>query len=237
VVPLAGQNGRVPRLELLLRLDGDGELLPPNAFLPTAKRHGLMARVDGWVIQRAVRELSEWQRTHPGVRPPGVAINLADETVAAGEVVAMVRAALADSGVPPDSLCFEITESALVADPVASAEVLRGLRAAGCQTTVEHCGSSMAAFTLFRGLQLDYLKIAGHIVRSLSHDPVNRALASALNQVGHFLGLRTIGAEAEAPEVIDSLREVGVDFAQGYGVGRPEPFDDAIARLGGPPQP
>jgi diguanylate cyclase (GGDEF)-like protein/PAS domain S-box-containing protein len=235
LVPLDRQNGRVPRLELLLRLEGGGgELIPPNAFLPTARRHGLMSSVDGWVIRRAVRRLSEWQRTHPGVKLPALAINLADETVVEGKVVALTRAALAGVDVPPDALCFEITESVVVAHPAASADLLRGLRAAGCRTTLEHCGSGMAAFTLLRGLQVDYLKIAGHIVRSLPRDPVNRALATALNEVGHILGLRTIGAEAEDLEVIACLRRVGVDFAQGFGVGRPEPFDDAIERLGAP---
>ena len=235
LVPLDHQAGRAPRLELLLRLvGGNGELIPPNAFLPTARRHGLMSRVDGWVVRRAVRGLSDWQRSHPGAELPAVAINLADETVAEGEVVAMVRAALAGVRVPPDALCFEIGESAVVADPVASARLLRGLHTAGCQATVEHCGTGMAAFTLLRGLRLDYLKIAGHIVRSLSRDPVSRALATALNQVGHILGLRTIGAEAEDSQAIAGLREVGVDFAQGFGVARPEPFDDAIKRLGVP---
>jgi diguanylate cyclase (GGDEF)-like protein/PAS domain S-box-containing protein len=235
LVPLTRQDGRVPRLELLLRLVGKrGELILPSAFLPTARRHGLMPSVDGWVIRRAVQGLAEWQRSHPGVELPAVAINLADETVAEGEVVAMVRAALAGAGVPPGALCFEIGESAVVADAAAIAGLLRGLHAAGCQTTVEHCGTGMAAFTLLRGLRLDYLKIAGHIVRSLPHDPVSRALATALNQVGHVLGLRTIGAEAEDPEVIAGLREVGVDFAQGFGVGRPEPFDVAIERLAAP---
>jgi diguanylate cyclase (GGDEF)-like protein/PAS domain S-box-containing protein len=235
LVPLARQDGRVPRLELLLRLVGEsGELIPPSAFLPTARRHGLMPSVDGWVIRRAILRLSDWQRTHPGVDPPAVAINLADETLAEGEVVALVRAALAGAGVQPGALCFEIAESAVVADAAAIAGVLRGLHAAGCQTTVEHCGTGMAAFTLLGGLRLDYLKIAGHIVRSLPHDPVSRALANALNQVGHILGLRTIGAEAEDSEVIAGLREVGVDFAQGYGVGRPEPFEVAIERLGAP---
>jgi EAL domain-containing protein (putative c-di-GMP-specific phosphodiesterase class I) len=234
-MPLGRQDGRVPRLELLLRLVGQsGELIPPNAFLPTARRDGLMSSVDGWVIRRAIRGLSEWQRTHPGVELPAVAINLADETLAEGEVVAMVRAALAGAGVQPGALCFEIAESAVVADAAAIAGLLRGLHAAGCQTTIEHCGTGMAAFTLLRGLRLDYLKIAGHIVRSLPSDPVNRVLAAALNQVGHVLGLRTIGAEAEDREAIACLREVGVDFAQGFAVGRPEPFDDAIARLGAP---
>lgn len=232
LLALGPQTNRGPRLELLLRLVGrNGELLPPNAFLPTARRHGLMSSVDAWVVRRAVQGLAEWQRSHPGTELPAVAINLADETVAEGHVVAMVRAALDGVGVPPDALCFEIGESAVVADPVASAGLLRGLHDAGCQATVEHCGTGMAAFTLLRGLRLDYLKLAGHIVRSLTRDPVSRALASALNQVGHILGLRTIGAEAEDRDVIAGLREVGVDFAQGFGVGRPEPFDDAIGRL------
>ena len=235
LMALAGQNGRVPRLELLLRLDGgDGKLIPPSAFLPAARRYGLMPSVDEWVIRRAVGGLSDWQRMRPGAEPPAVAINLADETVAEGGVVAVVRAALAGTGVSPSALCFEIAESAVVADPAATAGVLRGLHAAGCQTTIEHCGTGMAAFTLLRGLRLNYLKIAGHIVRSLPGDGVSRALATALNQIGHILGLRTIGAEAEDGEAIAALREVGVDFAQGFGVGRPEPFDAAIGRLGTP---
>jgi diguanylate cyclase (GGDEF)-like protein/PAS domain S-box-containing protein len=232
LVALAGRDGRVPRLELLLRLDsGGGELIPPSAFLPAARRYGLMPAVDDWVIRHAARQLSQWQRARPGADVPAVAINLADETVAEGGADAAVCAALAGAGVPPHAFCFEIGESALVADPEGTAGLLRALHAAGCQTAVEHCGTGMAAFTLLRGLPLDYLKIAGHIVRSLPHDPVNRALATALNEIGHTLGFRTIGTEAENPETIACLREIGVDLAQGYGVGYPEPFAAAVERL------
>jgi EAL domain-containing protein (putative c-di-GMP-specific phosphodiesterase class I) len=232
LVPLAGGNGVVPRLELLLRLDdGHGELIPPAGFLPTARRHGLMPAVDGWVVRRAAEGLSRWQRAHPGADPPTVAVNLADETVAGGDAVAVISRALQGAGVPAKALCLEVGESAVIADSTRAADLLGALRAAGCQTAVEHCGSGMAAFTLLQGLALDYLKIAGHVVRGLAHDPVTRILASALNQIGHSLGLRTIGAEAEDEGAIAALREIGVDLAQGFCIGRPEPFEAALNRL------
>jgi EAL domain-containing protein (putative c-di-GMP-specific phosphodiesterase class I) len=134
--------------------------------------------------------------------------------------------------VRPYALCFEVSESVVVAHPAASAKLLHDLRAAGCQTTLEHCGTGMAAFTLLRRLQPDYLKIAGHIVRGLARDPVHRALATALNEVGHVLGLKTVGVQVEGPGVLEWLRRIGVDYAQGFGIGRPEPLEDAIARFG-----
>jgi diguanylate cyclase (GGDEF)-like protein/PAS domain S-box-containing protein len=233
LMALAGGNGAVPRLELLLRLDDGGkELVPPAGFMPTARRHGLMPAVDEWVVQRAAEGLSRWQRAHPGADPPTVAINLADETVAGGGAEATVSRVLAKTGVPARALCLEIGESAVVADSTRAADLLRALRAVGCQTGVEHCGTGMAAFTLLHGMALDYLKIAGHVVRGLARDPLSRILAGALNQVGHSLGLRTIGAEAEDEGAIAALREIGVDLVQGFYVGRPEPFETALDRLG-----
>ena len=160
------------------------------------------------------------------------AINLDDETVTSGKVPPLVQVELAKTDVRPHALCFEVSESVVVAHPAASAKLLHDLRAAGCQTTLEHCGSGMAAFTLLRRLRPDYLKIAGHIVRGLARDPVHRALATALNEVGHVLGLKTVGVQVEGPEVLAWLRRIGVDYAQGFGIGRPEPLEDAMARLG-----
>ena len=232
MVPLAGGNGAIPRLELLLRLDDGGrELVPPGGFLPAARRHGLMPHVDEWVIRRAAEGLAGWQRVHPGATPPTVAVNLADETVAGGDAAAVISRILEETGIAARALCLEIGESAVVADPTRAADLLRALRGAGCQSAVEHCGTGMAAFTLLQGLALDYLKIAGHVVRGLVRDPVSRILAVALNHVGHSLGLRTIGAEAEDEGAIAALREIGVDLVQGFCVGRPEPFEAALVRL------
>ncbi len=136
-----------------------------------------------------------------------------------------------EAGVRPETLCFEIGESVAATHGAASERLVRELRSAGCRVTLEHCGSGTAAFGLLRRLQVDFLKIAGPIVRGLSRDPVDRALANALVEIGRALRLGTIGAEAESPEVLACLRELGVDYAQGYGVGRPEPLDSALERL------
>jgi diguanylate cyclase (GGDEF)-like protein/PAS domain S-box-containing protein len=232
VVPLDHGHARAPRLELLLRLDeGGGPPLFPHAFLPAARRQGLMPNVDRWVVREAIQRLADWTLEHPGLAIVTVAINLDDETVAAGEVLALVWEELARTGVPPHAVCFEISESAVVAHPARSASFFHDLRAAGCQTTLEQCGSGMAAFTLLRRLQPDYLKIAGHIVRGLARDPVHRALATALNEVGHALGLKTIGVQVDSPAALECLRRIGVDYGQGFGIARPEPLEDAVARL------
>lgn len=229
--PLDHGDDRAPRFELLLRLDeGSGEPLAPRAFLPAARRHGLMPAVDRWVVREAIQRLSAWQRVHPDAESVIVAINLDDETVTAGQLIPLVQEELATTGVRPHALCFEINESVVVAHPAASAKFLRDLHAAGCQTTLDHCGSGMAAFTLLRRLRPDYLKIAGHIVRGLARDPVQRALATALNDVGHVLGLKTIGVQAESQGVLARLRRMGVDYAQGFGIGRPEALEDVLAQ-------
>ena len=224
-VPLDHGGTRPPCCEILLRLNaGSGEPLSATAFLPMARRYGLMPAVDQWVVRETVRRLSARRAAHPGEEPPTVAINLDDETVIGGRLLPMVRAALAETGVPPEALCFEISESVAAAHPVVSTKLLQDLRAAGCQTALEHCGTGMGAFTFLPRLQPDYLKIAGHIVQGLAGDPVRRALASALNEVGHALGLRTIAVQVEEPAELACLRRMGVDFAQGYGCGRPAPL-------------
>ena len=232
LVPLEGADGRAPRLELLLRLyEGGGEPVLPGTFLPAASRYGLLPAIDRWVVQQVVQRLSAWHGAHPGIGLPTVAINLGDQSVSDIEVAGMVRDLLAASAIRPDALCFEIGESGVTARPASSLRLLRDLRETGCQLTLEHCGSGMAAFTLLRRLPVDYLKIAGHVVRGLARDPVDRALAGALNQVGHALHLGTIGVEVETTEVLACLRRLGVDYAQGYALGRPEPLDAAIERL------
>jgi len=233
VVSLNRSAGRAPRLELLLRLEeAPGSPVLPRSFLPAVRRYGLTPKVDEWVIREAVRHLNEWGRAHAGKNHPTVAVNLSDETVASGRALSLVEGALAGTEVPAEALCFEISEATVAAHPTASAELVRRLRLAGCRTTLDHCGTGMTAFTQLRRLRPDFLKIAGHIIRGLDRDPVQRALARALNEVGHLLGLRTIGCQVESGCVLEHLRHIGVDFAQGFGLGRPEPLADAVAKLG-----
>jgi Amt family ammonium transporter len=229
LVSLEAADRRAPRLELLLRLaEGTGDPLLPGAFLPAVSRYGLMPRVDRWVIRHAVQRLADWQRSHPGTEHPVVSINFGDETVAGCEALVAVQAALAAADVGPGTLCFEIGESAR--GPIRRLARLVGSCGPGARSR-SSTAAPMSAFTSLRRLGVDYLKIAGHIVRGVVHDPVDRALATALNDIGHALGIGTIGVEVESPEVLACLRRLGVDFAQGYDIGRPEPLEAALDRL------
>ena len=236
LVPLAGAGGGAPRLELLLRLDeGPGEPLLPGSFLPAARRHGLMPRVDRWVIRQTVRRLDDWRRAHPEVPPPSVAVNLGEESVLGGDVPGLLHEALAGTGLTPGAVCFEIDEAVAVAHPAATIGLLRELRAVGCRTALEHCGSGMAVFTLLRQLPVDYLKIAGHVVRGVAGDPVARVLATAINDVGHALGIATVAVEVETAETLACVRRLGVDYAQGFGIARPEPLEVMLDLLAAGP--
>ena len=233
VVPLDHGDDRAARFELLIRLDeGSGEVLPPRAFFSNARRHGMISSIDRWVVRHGIQRLADWQRAHPHAGRVTVSINLDDETVTDGNALALVQEALAITDVQPQTLCFEINEAVVGAHPSACVHLVRELRVLGCQTTLEHGGSGMAAFTLLRRLRPDYLKIAGHIVRGLVRDPVRSVLATALNEVGHLLGLKTMGTHVEGPQALERLRRIGVDYAQGFGIAPPEPWESAFARLG-----
>jgi Amt family ammonium transporter len=160
-----------------------------------------------------------------------VAINLDDESVIAGGTAATIRAELEATGLEPRAFCFELNESVVAAHPRASVSLVQELGVLGCETTLEHGGSGMAAFTLLRRLDPDYLKIAGHIIRGLGREPLRRILAAAVNDAGHVLGLKTIAAQVESADLLERVRVIGVDFAQGLAVGTPEPWDEAFARL------
>jgi diguanylate cyclase (GGDEF)-like protein/PAS domain S-box-containing protein len=232
VLPLDRAGARPPRFELLIRLDeGERALLAPRAFLPAARREGLMPGLDRWIIHEAAGRLAEWGRAHPGREIPVVALNLDDDSVTAGGVAADVRAELGRTGLPARSLGFELNESVVAAHPAAAAALVQELRALGCRTTLEHGGSGMAAFTLLRRLHPDALKIAGHIIRGMGRDPLRRVLADAVNEAGHVLGLETIAAQVESADTLERVRVIGVDFAQGLAIAPPEPWDDVFARL------
>jgi diguanylate cyclase (GGDEF)-like protein/PAS domain S-box-containing protein len=234
VLPLDRADERAPKLELLLRLDApDGVPVLPGTFLPSARRRGLMPRIDRWVVREAARRVADWVETHPGAAPPTVAINLGEDTIAGGEPAAMVIDALRATGVPPGALCFEIGEPVAALHPGASARLIRELREAGCQVTLEHCGGGPACFGALRQRSVDYLKVAGRLVRGLASDPVDRAVVTALNEAGHAVGVRTIGAEVESAEALEALRRLGLDYAQGFEIRRPEPLEAALGRLAG----
>jgi EAL domain-containing protein (putative c-di-GMP-specific phosphodiesterase class I) len=131
--------------------------------------------------------------------------------------------------VPPSSLCFEITETAAIANLSTARAFIHDLRKLGCAFALDDFGSGMSSFSYLKGLHVDYLKIDGAFVKDIVRDPVDRAIVHAINNVGHTLGIQTIAEYAESSEIIRILSQAGVEFAQGFGFAEPLPVDQVIA--------
>ncbi len=220
--------------EVLVRLQGrSGRNALPAAFLPIAERYGLAWDVDAWVLRHAVRALAGWHAAHPGSPVPGLSINLSPASVADHRLVPLVRRLLRRSGLPAASLCFEIAEAAAAADLPRARRTVQRLHRLGCRVALDQCCDGLAALDHLRDLPIDYLKISGRVVRGAGREPVQRVLLGAINEVGRLMGSRCVAACVESGAILRRVREAGIAFAQGYAVGRPVPFAEALPAAGG----
>jgi EAL domain-containing protein (putative c-di-GMP-specific phosphodiesterase class I) len=210
-------------VEVLIRLrEADGTLVSPMAFIPAAERFGLMPKIDRWVVSTLLARFHALQAA--GGKPALYAINLSGATLCDDGFLPFVRAQLARHDVDPRCLCFEVTETAAIANLQQATGLMTALRALGCRFSLDDFGSGMSSFGYLRHLPVDFLKIDGRFVKGLADDPVNQAMVEAINRVGHVMGLATIAEFVESGETLGCLARIGVDFCQGYEVHVPQPL-------------
>jgi diguanylate cyclase (GGDEF)-like protein/PAS domain S-box-containing protein len=215
---LARNPDSAAKYEVLLRLrDAQGELVAPGAFLPTAERFGLMAEIDRWVIDRAMRQLREAR----GGRPIVLAINLSAQSLAQESLLDYITDRLVRYNVDPAAIVFEITESRAITEISGMQKLLAGLRTLGCRIAVDDFGTGFSTFAYLRQLEADYLKIDGSLIQGLPDDALDRAVVSALTSIARAAGKRTVAECVENPRALIALLECGVDLAQGHAVGLP----------------
>ncbi len=223
IVPVIGDRSQYEHYEVLIRMiDESGADVPPGAFLPAAERYNLAAQVDRWVVSH----LLEWAVQNPQefARFDMCSINLSGLTLAdesfLGYVIDLLRAAR----VPSSKICFEITETAVISNLSQASRFISTLKALGCLFALDDFGSGLSSFAYLKNLPVDYLKIDGMFVRDVHTDPLDRALVRSINDVGKVMGKKTIAEFVENDDILRVLAEVGVDYAQGYGVGKPFPL-------------
>jgi len=209
--------------EVLLRLrDRDGQLIAPMNFIPAAERYGLMQRLDRWVIEHTVAQLGELRSR--GRPMPRLAVNLSGASLDDGELFAFVSRHLDEQQVPSHRLGFEVTETAAVSELAAASRLLNDLRSLGCSIWLDDFGSGMSSFAYLRRLPVDYVKIDGAFVHKMDSDPVDRTMVASIHRIARVMGLQTVAERVESGSVLGALREVGVDYAQGYTISRPAPL-------------
>lgn len=216
IVPVAKDSDEERHFELLLRMYAeDGTtLIQPMAFIPSAERYNLMSTIDRWVVKAAL----QFAKKHANAV---CSINLSGQSLGEDKFLDFVKAALADSEVDCKHICFEVTETAAIANFDLAVKFITELKALGCRFALDDFGSGMSSFNYLRQLPVDFLKIDGCFVKNMAHDRIAHAMVESINNIGHIMGLKTIAEFVEDDAILQKLLAMGVDFAQGYGVGRP----------------
>jgi diguanylate cyclase (GGDEF)-like protein/PAS domain S-box-containing protein len=212
-------------IEILLRLhDESGRVILPEVFIPAAERYGLMTALDRWVVHNVFKVVRQCiDEGGPG--PLAVcAINLSGISIGDDEFLAYLREQFQRFKIPPYLICFEITETSAIANLGSAIRFINELKSLGCQFSLDDFCAGMSSFAYLKHLPVDYLKIDGSFVKDMLDDPVNRAMVEVINHIGHVMGKRTIAEFVETPMIEQALLEIGVDYAQGYLIERPQLF-------------
>lgn len=233
ILPLDAAQGHPPHFELLLRMiDDEGETVGPDRFLSAANRYQLMPTIDRWVIDHALAQLRPHAAAIAATRAV-FAINFSGQSLNdiefADELISRIEA----SGLPPQSLCFELTESATIAN-LARAEVLmRRLRKLGCGVALDDFGTGLSSLAYLRQLPVSMLKIDGSFVRDILRDTRSESLVQAVAQLARSMQMVTVAEYVETGEICERVAALGVDYGQGFAIDRPIPLAEVLANLPG----
>src|SRR3984893_1698522 len=215
---------RGPALEVFVRLTGEkGQpVAPPSEFIRAAERYRLMPHIDRWVVQAVLSALGRG-----GMKlPPGrsVAINIAGQTLGDSDFLEFVVECFDHTGANPGDICFEVTESSVVANLDHAQRFIAVLHGMGCEFARDDCGSGLSSFSTLRTLPMDYLKIDGSFIHNLAGDSVNQAMVAAMIELSRSLNFRVVAEQVEDQLSLDTVTDMGIDFVQGFVVGRPQPL-------------
>lgn len=230
IMPLDEQANKPRYQEILIRLrDETGEILPPGAFLPAAERYNLMPTLDRWVLRTLFAWLGEHRDRLDGREI--YCVNIAGSSLSDEHFLDFVIDQLAGLPLPPARICFEITESAVIHNLTQATRFITVLKNMGCHFALDDFGAGLSSFTYLKNLAVDHLKIDGSFVRGMDTDNLDAAMVESINNIGHVMNLVTVAEYAESEAIIEKLRQLGVDYVQGYAISPPIPLDEHLGRL------
>ena len=228
IVPIAATRSRGYSFEVLARVvESDGRILLPGDIIRAAERYGLMSRIDRWVIAETLRSL----------RASGdavismidfVSINLSAVTLRDPSITEYIRDEIGANGIPPEKVCFEITETSTIEDLPAATQLMRELRRMRCRFALDDFGAGMSSFSYLKELPVNFLKIDGCFISDIATDPYDRAMVEAIHQMARVIGIDTVAEAVTSGDVLARLRAIGIGFGQGHWFGFPRPIEDLL---------
>lgn len=230
ILPLRGNYGR-PRFELLIRMLGDrGEIIPPGKFLSAAERYQLMPTVDRWVVHRACGLLGKHSAS-VGEDIARFAINLSGQSLQDESFLEFVINEIKASGLPPAVLCFELTETATIGNLVKAQNFIRSLQDLGCQFALDDFGTGVSSLAYLKDLSVNYLKIDGSFVRDAITNSRSESMIKAIAQLAKVMCMETIAEYVETDVLRARMADLGVDYGQGFAMGKAQPLEDLLREL------
>lgn len=216
-----------PVFEVLLRmLDKHGELISPGVFLPIAERYNLSQPIDRWVIERTLL----WMRTHCQQLDmfDHISINLSGASLGDEDLLQHIMTNITQANVRPQQIMFEITETAAISNLAHATVFINTLSTFGCQFALDDFGSGLSSFAYLKNLPVNILKIDGIFIKDILTNPIDAAMVKSINEIGHLMELKTIAEFVENDAIKQKIEAMGIDFAQGYGIGKPQPIDNML---------
>jgi diguanylate cyclase (GGDEF)-like protein len=252
IVHLLNPSATGTHCEILLRLQlANGQLVSPMAFIPAAERYNLMQAIDRWVIRTLFSNLSQLFTANLLVQNPEAdsarivtlpagspqsnlqssfgkypslySINLSGYSINEEKLIEFIQEQLSIHQIPPQIICFEITETVAISNLSKAASLIWKLKELGCKFALDDFGSGMSSFAYLKSLPVDYIKIDGNFIKNITDNPIDIAMVEAITKIAHVMGIKTIAEYVESQAVMDKIKELGVDYAQGYFLGKPQP--------------
>ena len=209
-------------------VDEAGTLVLPTTFIPAAERYGLMPQIDYWVVRTFLAHIEQFcQETTSSAQisqNTPYMINLSGASLSDDQFLSLLRTQLNQHPIAPQTICFEITETAAISNLNQAVNFIHELKQLGCQFALDDFGSGMSSFGYLKTLPVDYVKIDGKFIEDMASDPTAAAIVESINHIGHVIGLQTIAEWVDNAATRERLGEIGVDYVQGYGISIPAPL-------------
>ena len=228
ILPIS-KNAYIKHYEVLLRLiDEKGKVITPGVFLPAAERYNLMPAIDRWVIANFFARYEVYCNRISTKAPQSeriYTINLSGASINSDRFLSFLSEQFAQHQIPPQNICFEITETVAISNLNKTAEFIRKLKELGCKFALDDFGSGMSSLAYLQNLPVDYLKIDGSFVKKIARHRVDFTIVECFNNLSHVLGIETIAEFVENDAILEKIKHIGVDYAQGFGIAKPIPLD------------